>query len=702
MCMTSTDTVPGDMLDKAMLAAVKRLCDYRLPEQSKATQLNICSIILPHVDDIDVKDPSGVTCLMLAVRANKIALVQLLLSRNADVNLADEDGETPLLHLQDLSNWRAILDALLQAGAKVNHISNGGDTILLKHARWSNTAVVRALLDAGADHTIVNGSGTSALHLAARYTMTEMMQDLLDAGAEVDCLNNCRTTPLLVASDCHDVRAPALRLLLSRGARPNVVDDEGMAPLHYVCDTSSWGAEPSDQTDYAHSIEVLVEYGANVNEPCPITSLYCQAGATPLGVVASKFIDKGTISALRALLEAGACVNGLSRGIGYPALVSLCRDSPRIYGEDHTTKCIELLLDKGADINYRDEKGMSLLHHAAENANCHALKVLIGRDMPGSDTDLFDRTPLHLACANTGWMLMETYEEWDAAGGPTGCEDYANWHTSMASSVTIHFLLAGDAYASLRDIFGCTAAAIAAKAGNPRVMAMLLLQAGAILLYDFPDHQERLPFHHAVNSPEVTRVLLHYHSTHEVLTDRYWQVIKPHSNTLAAIKDEMICYAFEKVQKSRYEKKYPNELIEETTYPRPWRRGFCNARDKYGNTPLHYAALVGNTDVVKQYLEMPDVDPTSCNSDGETPFDFSLENRDIGLAIAANIRELGVAFEDDGSATNKPKSESRRQAEVFVAALREEYSYGAYPLERNFPGRQEMQEEKNSDQDDSE
>jgi hypothetical protein len=152
----------------------------------------------------------------------------------------------------------------------------------------------------------------------------------------------------------------------------------------------------------------------------------------------------------------------------------------------------------------------------------------------------------------------------------------------------------------------------------------------------------------------------------------------------------------------RYQKNHHNELIDETTHPRPWRRGLCNARDKYGNTPLHYAALAGNTDVMKQYLEMPDVDPTVCNINGETPFDFSLENRDCGLAIASKLRELGVMFEDDGSSVNKPKSESRREAEVFVAAPQKGYSYGAYPLDRKAARKKKDLKERDVRKDDGE
>lgn len=57
------------------------------------------------------------------------------------------------------------------------------------------------------------------------------------------------------------------------------------------------------------------------------------------------------------------------------------------------------------------------------------------------------------------------------------------------------------------------------------MMAMLLLQVGAMLFYDFADSRNRLPFHYAADSPGVTRVLLHYYCHRKILSDRYFYLI---------------------------------------------------------------------------------------------------------------------------------------------------------------------------------
>lgn len=135
------------------------------------------------------------------------------------------------------------------------------------------------------------------------------------------------------------------------------------------------------------------------------------------------------------------------------------------------------------------------------------------------------------------------------------------------------------------------------------------------------------------------------------------------------------------MHKRRYQWEHPDEFINDNNHPLPWRRGLCNAKDKFGNTPLHYAAIVGNADVAKQLLELLDVDPRVCSNNGGSPLRFALEHRDCALAIAAKLSKLGVKAQDDGNYPEGPLSKSRTAAEMFVRALKEEYRYGVYPTE---------------------
>ncbi len=388
------------------------------------------------------------------------------------------------------------------------------------------------------------------------------------------------------------------------------------------------------------------------------------------------------VGALKALLAAGASPNGLDEE-GKPVIITACSYSPRADGERGKPDMVQLLLEAGSDLQYQDELDRTLLHHALRphSNNFLAIKTLLTRGLDLNSKDIYGRTPLHNACQDEYWMTMDAYRTWEAAGMYSGSDEYASWHCSVESTLAIYTLLAHEGDATADDYFKCTPAHIAAKAGNPRVMAMLLLQAGSHLMYEYSDKCGRLPFHYAVRSAEVVRLLLQYHSTGEISSNRYWSVEKQREKSLETLKYEISNKIWHKISRDRYEEAHPNEVVDDTSYPLPWRKGRCNAQDKYGNSPLHYAALVGNVEVVKQYLAVPDVDPTVCNNDGETPFDFSLENRDCAIALRGRLQELGIEVSDSGSSTPiVSKTKSRQAADRFVEALGKRYEYGVYPL----------------------
>lgn len=637
-------------------------------------------MLLARLGDINVRDIDGRTGLSYAVSGKNLTLISRLLERGADVGLVDVRGRPPLSYLADGESCPSICNILKGAGADVNHQDSDGNTIMLHHAALSNTRPLRELLKVRADPHKTNRRGETCLQLATRYCMTDMMQLLIDAGADVEASFLSSTPPLLRACKAHFGRSAGLRLLLENGADPNRLDSRGRTPLHIVCWQYSHCENPNDLSDHLRSIEILIEHRANVNATYIEKKQDRSFNVSVIGVAAAHVADR--FGALKALLAAGASLNGLDEE-GKPVVVTACNYSPSI-GEDEKLDMVQLLLETGADMQYQDELDRTLLHHASQphSNNFLAIDTLLTRSLDVNSKDVYGRTALHNACQDEYWMTMDAYRTWGAAGMYSGNE-YASWHCSLESTLAIYTLLAYEADAVVDDYFNCTPAHIAAKAGNPRVMAMLLLQAGSHLMYEYPDKCERLPFHYAVRSAEVVCLLLQCHSTGEIPSERYWSVEKQRDKSLQALEHEFSSMIWHKILRNRYEKAHPNEVIDDASHPLPWMKGRCNAQDKYGNTPLHYAALAGNAEVVKQYVAVPDVDPNVRNNDGETPFDFSLENRDCALALRARLQELGIEVSDSGSSSMPmvSKTKSRRAADRFVEALANKYEYGVYPLD---------------------
>jgi hypothetical protein len=108
---------------------------------------------------------------------------------NADVNVMDDNGQTPLLYATQGNNLAAV-KALLRAGADVNkgRMSSGFSPLLL--ACCKDKKIFHALLHAqNVDVNIQDYSGTTALMVVTKKGYVEQIKMLLRAGASVDIMD---------------------------------------------------------------------------------------------------------------------------------------------------------------------------------------------------------------------------------------------------------------------------------------------------------------------------------------------------------------------------------------------------------------------------------------------------------------------------------------------------------------------------------
>ncbi len=119
------------------------------------------------------------------------AVIRLLVRHGADLHRLNQKGATPLHVAVDTgvgSADRAVVKALLDAGAKPETVDGAGLTALQRFARSGNNegALVRLLLDAGADPDRKTPGGDAPLHLAVREGSGKpaVVQALLNGGAD--------------------------------------------------------------------------------------------------------------------------------------------------------------------------------------------------------------------------------------------------------------------------------------------------------------------------------------------------------------------------------------------------------------------------------------------------------------------------------------------------------------------------------------
>jgi len=124
--------------------------------------------------NIEITDKAGENAMMLASLNGDIEMVQLLISKDAEVN---KKGWAPL-HYAAANGHDDIVKLLLDHSAYVDAGSPNGTTPLMMAARGGHVSTVKLLLDNGADLNVKNQIGMNALDFAKQYKEPDVVEGL--------------------------------------------------------------------------------------------------------------------------------------------------------------------------------------------------------------------------------------------------------------------------------------------------------------------------------------------------------------------------------------------------------------------------------------------------------------------------------------------------------------------------------------------
>jgi ankyrin repeat protein len=214
----------------------------------------------------------GWTPLLYSAREGCLECVRILAEAGADLNLADPERVSPLL-LAVLNMRFDVAAYLIQKGANpnkwdwygrtplyiavdVNTVPRGGRPDQPSLDETSSLQVIEMLLNAGANPNF-------------QLKLAPPMRNIgNDRG--LDRILTIGTSPLLRAAKAMDV--PAIRLLLQKGADPNLANTPGITPTmaaagHGSVDADTRGIYTTEDTQQRsiESLKLLLAAGGNIN-----------------------------------------------------------------------------------------------------------------------------------------------------------------------------------------------------------------------------------------------------------------------------------------------------------------------------------------------------------------------------------------------------------------------------------------------------
>lgn len=277
--------------------------------------------------DIIGKYPLG-SPLLAAIKRENMPVVVKLLEHGADVNICDDNGNTPL-HVAIDKNRIDIVKKLLEvSGVDVEMRNDAGDTPLYKAIDDKNFEAICLLLDAGANIKTPNDKGNTSLHLAIEKNNCYLIRRILNnVNFDINIKNDAGDAPIHRAVSCKNDFA--LDALINAGADVNIKDAVGDTPLHRAINFGN--------------LEMV-----NMLLGCVRTKVNLQnaTGDVPLHLASAE----GKVDIMRSLLSDPNIDINIQNSVGNTPLHTAI--------DEKNFEAICVLLNAGADVTKRNSIGL--------------------------------------------------------------------------------------------------------------------------------------------------------------------------------------------------------------------------------------------------------------------------------------------------------------------------------------------------------
>ncbi|XP_033222957.1 ankyrin-1-like [Belonocnema kinseyi] len=309
--------------------------------------------------NVNAQTPIGCTPLHYALASKHITLAEILIKSGADPHICNHNNESPIhlaLRLGSLEGAELFLkdeEKLAEGFSQAERILN----------------LVKSLVREGKSYNLSNPSSSNysiLLHFAMLQQDNESFQYVLEnADIYVDAIYEGYTLLHVAVANGTPFM---IKALIEKGA-----DTEAC----YVFDRTPLVEAIIE--NMPENVHCLLDSGVSVN--------YAENGDCEINSPLHQAIDIQNLEIMKILLKHGADVNALSYNL--PPIFIACGSKlggyDFVYDDDffpehyYDPEIVELLLDHGADIEVRNEEGMTALDKSCETGKIEIVRLLLQR-----------------------------------------------------------------------------------------------------------------------------------------------------------------------------------------------------------------------------------------------------------------------------------------------------------------------------------
>ncbi|XP_047107647.1 serine/threonine-protein phosphatase 6 regulatory ankyrin repeat subunit B-like [Schistocerca piceifrons] len=589
------------------------------------------------------------TALHLSARTESVETFKFLQQSGIPMDAVDIRGRTFLHHAAEFS-YPKMVECILQGGwLPVDCLDKNGQTPLMLtadfprnerdpviHSSWFTcedyvNQVIKLLLSAGADLSRKDVLGRTTLHrtLGNRENFDFLWKKCKDFTHSVDKKGQTPIHRALSAFRFHWDMHHIMRLLLEAGADAKSHDSEGRTALYIALEKQC-----------SYEVQALIKSGAE-------TSCLEKDSLTKILHIAVRNDD---YEQTNRMIAEGADVNGrqsfnrdspsTEKGhtirclgcyeAGGPVYYELSGESP-LFEALRSPKIFKLLIDSGANVNFKDDHGCTALHRAVADMRCEVLEMLLDA---GADPNIVDDcgvSSLHTLSDRRADVrdITKFAERLLQAGASVNVADHngrtpLHYATKRGDSKHVKILLSAGANVHAVDVNGATPLLITDKRHFTQIIK-LLVDAGANV--NLKDAHGCSPLQKAVDNRnfEALEVLLDAGADPNIVDECGVSLLNIVSSRPVNTKDVP---------------KFAERLLQAGAN--------VNLKDHNGITTLHCAAKTGNCKLIEILLSAG-ADVNSMDVNGATPLHMTskhcfMQAAQLLLDAGANL----IASDKDG------------------------------------------------------